>query len=91
MNESNPTAQTFRDILPVMLGELLLTGIMLGVYALIGKFSAKVLWGALLGAGAGVGAGFSCFLLANLLMPFTKRNTQNAMMTKSMRFWMKLP
>lgn len=52
MNESNPTAQTFRDILPVMLGELLLTGIMLGVYALIGKFSAKVLWGALLGAGA---------------------------------------
>lgn len=52
MNESNPTAQTFRDILPVMLGELLLTGIMLGVYALIGRFSAKVLWGALLGAGA---------------------------------------
>lgn len=52
MNESNPTAQTFRDILPVMLGELLLTGMMLGVYALIGKFSAKVLWGALLGAGA---------------------------------------
>ena len=43
------------------------------------------------GSGAGVGAGFSCFLLANLLMPFTKRNTQNAMMTKSMRFWMKLP
>lgn len=51
MNESNPTAQTFRDILPVMFGELLLTGMMLGVYALIGKFSAKVLWGALLGAG----------------------------------------
>lgn len=52
MTEPNKTAQTFRDILPVMLGELLLTGIMLAVYALIGRFSVKVLCGALLGAGA---------------------------------------
>lgn len=65
MNESNPTAQTFRDILPVMLGELLLTGIMLGVYALIGRFSAKVLWGALLGAGA-VLLNFSVMIFALL-------------------------
>lgn len=65
MNESNPTAQTFRDILPVMLGELLLTGIMLGVYALIGRFSAKVLWGALLGAGT-VLLNFSVMIFALL-------------------------
>lgn len=65
MNESNPTAQTFRDILPVMLGELLLTGIMLGVYALIGRFSAKVLWGALLGAGV-VLLNFSVMIFALL-------------------------
>ena len=65
MNESNPTAQTFRDILPVMLGELLLTGMMLGVYALIGRFSAKVLWGALLGAGA-VLLNFSVMIFALL-------------------------
>ena len=52
MTEQNNTAQTFRDILPVMLGELVLTGIMLGVYALLGKFSGRVLWGALIGAGA---------------------------------------
>ena len=65
MNESNQTAQTFRDILPVMLGELLLTGVMLGVYALIGRFSAKVLWGALLGAGA-VLLNFSVMIFALL-------------------------
>ena len=52
MTEQNNTAQTFRDLLPVMLGELVLTGIMLGVYALLGKFSGRVLWGALIGAGA---------------------------------------
>ena len=52
MTEPNKTAQTFRDVFPVMLGELLLTGIMLAVYALIGRFSLKVLWSAALGAGA---------------------------------------
>ena len=65
MNESDPTAQTFRDILPVMLGELLLTGIMLGVYALIGRFSVKVLCGALLGAGV-VLLNFSVMIFALL-------------------------
>ena len=52
MTEPNKTAQTFRDVFPVMLGELLLTGVMLAVYALIGRFSLKVLWSAGLGAGA---------------------------------------
>lgn len=65
MNESNQTAQTFRNILPVMLGELLLTGIMLGVYALIGRFSPAVLWGALLGMGA-VLLNFSVMIFALL-------------------------
>ena len=52
MTEPNKTAQTFRDVFPVMLGELLLTGVMLAIYALIGRFSLKVLWSAALGAGA---------------------------------------
>ena len=52
MTEPNKTAQTFRDILPVMLGELVLVGIMLGVYALLGRLTGKVLAGAALGAGA---------------------------------------
>lgn len=52
MTEPNKAAQTFRDILPVMLGELVLTGIMLGIYALLGRWNGKVLCGAALGAGA---------------------------------------
>ncbi len=52
VTEPNKTAQTFRELLPVMLGELLLTGIMLGVYALLGRLTGKVLAGAALGAGA---------------------------------------
>ena len=65
MTEPNKTAQTFRDILPVMLGELLLTGVMLAVYALIGRFSLKVLWSAALGAGA-VLLNFTVMILALL-------------------------
>lgn len=65
MTEPNKTAQTFRDVFPVMLGELLLTGIMLTVYALIGRFSLKVLWSAALGAGA-VLLNFTVMILALL-------------------------
>lgn len=65
MTEPNKTAQTFRDVLPVMLGELLLTGLMLAVYALIGRFSLKVLWSAALGAGA-VLLNFTVMVLALL-------------------------
>lgn len=43
---------TLRDLLPILLTELLLCGVMLGVYALAGYMSKKVLFGALLGAGA---------------------------------------
>lgn len=65
MTEPNKTAQTFRDVFPVMLGELLLTGVMLAVYALIGRFSLKVLWSAALGAGA-VLLNFTVMILALL-------------------------
>ena len=65
MTEPNKTAQTFRDVFPVMLGELLLTGIMLAIYALIGRFSLKVLWSAALGAGA-VLLNFTVMILALL-------------------------
>lgn len=65
MTEPNKTAQTFRDVFPVMLGELLLTGAMLAVYALIGRFSLKVLWSAALGAGA-VLLNFTVMILALL-------------------------
>ena len=65
MTEPNKTAQTFRDVFPVMLGELLLTGLMLAVYALIGRSSLKVLWSAGLGAGA-VLLNFTVMILALL-------------------------
>ena len=65
MTEPNKTAQTFRDVFPVMLGELLLTGVMLAVDALIGRFSLKVLWSAALGAGA-VLLNFTVMILALL-------------------------
>lgn len=65
MTEPNKTAQTFRDVFPVMLGELLLTGVMLAVYALIGRFSLKVLWSAALGAGT-VLLNFTVMILALL-------------------------
>ena len=41
--------------------------------------------------GSGVGAGASSFFLASLLMPLTSKNTQKAMMMKSMKVCMKLP
>ena len=65
MTEPNKTAQTFRDVFPVMLGELLLTGVMLAIYALIGRFSLKVLWSAALGAGV-VLLNFTVMILALL-------------------------
>ena len=48
-----------RDIMKqigfVALGEALGTGIMLGVFALLGRFSLKVLWGGLIGAALALG------------------------------------
>lgn len=43
---------TLRDLLPILLTELVLCGVMLGIYALVGYLSKKVLLGAALGAAA---------------------------------------
>ena len=42
---------TFREMLPVFLAELLMSGIVLGIYAAIGRWSMKVLYSVLLGTG----------------------------------------
>ncbi len=42
---------TLRDLLPVILTELILTGVMLGVYALCGRLGKSAVLGAALGAG----------------------------------------
>lgn len=44
--------KVLREFLPVLLTELVLSGLMLLVYALIGRWSTKVLLGALLGTAA---------------------------------------
>lgn len=46
----NEKQQVYREILWLSLGELVAAGVMVGVFALLGKFSGKVLFGALLGA-----------------------------------------
>lgn len=43
-----------RQIGRVSLGEIVCVGIMLGVYALLGKCTLQVLWGALLGGGLAI-------------------------------------
>lgn len=56
---------TFRRFVPVLIAEAALTALMLGVYALAGRWSAKVLLGALLGAGLAI-ANFSAMVLSFL-------------------------
>ncbi len=41
--------ETFRSVLPVMITEVVLSAVMVLVYVLVGRFSSKVLFGALLG------------------------------------------
>ena len=51
MNEkSHEKSQLYREILRLAALELLAAGLMVGVFALLGKYSAQVLFGALLGA-----------------------------------------
>lgn len=47
----NEKKQLLREFLILFLGELLGAGILLGVFALLGRFEWSVLWGALLGVG----------------------------------------
>ncbi len=58
-------SEIWKTVLPVVAFEAALTGIMLIVYAAIGKWSAMVLWGALLGAAA-VTANFGVMILTLL-------------------------
>ncbi|MBQ4370529.1 MAG: ATP synthase subunit I [Oscillospiraceae bacterium] len=57
--------ETFRSVLPVMITEVILSAAMILVYVLVGRFSSKVLFGALLGTVAEL-ANFSVMLLSLL-------------------------
>lgn len=52
MEHQNKAIQALRSMLPILLITLAMTGIMIGVYALIGKLTGKVLLGAALGTAA---------------------------------------
>lgn len=39
-----------RETLSVLIGEAVLTGVMIGVFALLGKYDLTVLWGGIIGA-----------------------------------------
>lgn len=54
--------EIWKTVLPVIAFEAALTGIMLIVYAALGKWSSRVLWGAVLGAAA-VTANFGVMIL----------------------------
>ena len=52
MEHQNKAIQALRSMLPILLVTLAMTGMMIGVYALIGKLTGKVLLGAALGTAA---------------------------------------
>lgn len=41
----------FRETAVILLGQVVCVAAMLGIYALLGKFSSKVLWGGIVGGG----------------------------------------
>lgn len=49
MEHQNKALRALRSMLPILLTVPLMSGIMIGVYALLGKLTAQVLLGALLG------------------------------------------
>lgn len=53
-NRKNNLLAALRDLLPVLLIELALSAVMVGVYAVLGKLSSAVLFGALLGTAAAI-------------------------------------
>lgn len=52
MEHRNKAIEALRSMLPILLIAVAMSGIMIGVYALIGKLTAKVLLGAALGTAA---------------------------------------
>ena len=52
MEHRNKAVEALRSMLPILLIALAMTGVMIGVYALLGKLTSKVALGALLGTAA---------------------------------------
>lgn len=52
MEHRNKAIEALRSMLPILLITLVMTGIMIGVYALLGRLTANVLLGAALGTAA---------------------------------------
>lgn len=52
MEHQNKAVRALRSMLPILLLAVAMTGIMIGVYALLGKLTGKVLLGAALGTAA---------------------------------------
>lgn len=52
MEHRNKAVEALRSMLPILLIALAMTGVMIGVYALLGKLTGKVALGALLGTAA---------------------------------------
>ncbi len=71
--------KTLRELFPVFLAELVLTGVMLGVYALLRHCTQPVLLGAALGAGVSLLNFF--FLIVGVLRASKKENPLAAQMT----------
>ena len=64
MSESRKIA--IRETLYILIGVVVLTAIMFGVYALLGRFQWSVLWGGIVGAFLSVGNFFFMAMIATL-------------------------
>ncbi len=71
--------KTLRELLPIFLAEIVLTGAMLGVYALLRHCTQPVLLGAALGAGVSLLNFF--FLIVGVLRASKKENQTAAQLT----------
>lgn len=71
--------KTLRELLPIFLAEIVLTGVMLGVYALLRRCTQPVLLGAALGAGVSLLNFF--FLIVGVLRASKKENQTAAQLT----------
>lgn len=71
--------KTLRELLPIFLAEIVLTGVMLGVYALLRHCTQPVLLGAALGAGVSL-LNF-LFLIIGVLRASKKENQTTAQLT----------
>ena len=70
MEHQNKAIEALRSMLPILLITLAMTGAMIGVYALLGKLTVKVLLGAALGTAAA--------LLNFAVMTFSVVKAENA-------------